>query len=107
MQLGQIMDKIQKDQQNPTAISEELGAKAGYCACPLHTTLPKGRAHVTPPAPPLDPPLASPHMRNQLTPPWGASKEIWYLLLLPSAAAGAPIKSCLNFLSGFLSVSID
>ena len=43
-QLGQIMDKkIQKDKnKKPTATSEEPGAKAGYCACPLHTPPPKG-----------------------------------------------------------------
>ena len=49
MQLGQILDnKIQEDQKNPTATSEELGAKAGvgrkagYCTCLLHKTPPKG-----------------------------------------------------------------
>ena len=49
-QLGQVLDnKIQKDQKNSTITSEDLGAKswvleekAGYCACPLHSTLPRG-----------------------------------------------------------------
>ena len=40
-QLGQIMNnKIQKSQ-NPTAVSEVLGAKAGYCTRTLPTTRPK------------------------------------------------------------------
>ena len=44
-QLGQILDKrYKKDQKNPTATSEELGAKAGYCERPLHSTPPKGWA---------------------------------------------------------------
>ena len=36
-----------KNQPNshPTAMSKELGAKAGYCSCPLHTTPPKGWAN--------------------------------------------------------------
>ena len=36
--------KTRKDQESPTATSEESGAKAGYCTCPLHSTPPKGRA---------------------------------------------------------------
>ena len=41
-QLGQIMDKkIEKDKKKSDASSEKLGAKAGDCACPLHTA-PKG-----------------------------------------------------------------
>ena len=45
-QLGQIMDnKTQKDQRNPTATSKELGAKAGYCTCPLLTAQLKGWAN--------------------------------------------------------------
>ena len=63
-QLGQIMDKkIQKDKnKKPTATSEEPGAKAGYCACPLHTVPRKGgqTTQATAPARPLDPPLPSP-----------------------------------------------
>ena len=39
--------------------------------------------------------------------PWGVSKGTCYLFLLPSAAAGAPIKHCLNFLTSLLSISID
>ena len=36
--------KIQRDQKKPpAATSEELGAKAGYCACPVHSAPPEGR----------------------------------------------------------------
>ena len=38
-----------------------------------------------------------PHVRNQLTSPWGGSKGTCLLLSLPFAAAGAHIKPCLNF----------
>lgn len=41
VQLGQIMDnKIQK-KPNPTAASEELGAKPEYSACHHHSITPK------------------------------------------------------------------
>ena len=42
--------KIQRDQKSQLPLlkgwskTRVLGAKAGYCACPLHTTPPKGRA---------------------------------------------------------------
>ena len=54
-----------------------------------------------------EPALPSPHIRNQLTAPQGASKGICYLFLLPAAAAGTPIKPCLNFFSGLLLISMD
>ena len=37
--------KTKRPNSHPTAMSEELGAKAGYCSCPLHTTPPKGWAN--------------------------------------------------------------
>lgn len=40
VQLWPIMNMIQKDQ-NPRAASEAWGAKAGYCAGPLHTPPPE------------------------------------------------------------------
>ena len=111
VQLGQIMsNKIQKDRKNPTATSEELGAKPGHCACLLHSTPPKGGK---PPKPPtllvrtLDIPLPLPYTRNMLAPPRGASKGTHHLFFLPPAAAGAPIKPCLHFLSGLRLISID
>ena len=36
--------RYKKGQKNPTATSEEPGAKAGSCAGPLRSTPPKGRA---------------------------------------------------------------
>ena len=100
---GKLWTTRYKKTKNPTATSEEPGAKAGYRACPLHSTPPKGRADS------LSHPsgLTPGHTPTQLTPPQGASKGTCYLFSLPRAAAGAPIKPCLNFLSGFLSISID
>ena len=88
-----------------------LGAKAGYCACPpvLNTT--KGAG--TLPKPPLQP--------NLWTHPYSHSTEGTSLLLLngrvsegtccvfllPSSAAGAPVKLCLTFLSSLWSISVD
>ena len=47
--LGKIMDKRYKETKKPNchfcgarSESKESGAKAGYRACPLHTTPPKG-----------------------------------------------------------------
>ena len=47
VQLEWILDKIQKSPrpQNPATTYEEPGAKIGYCACPLHSTPPKGWAN--------------------------------------------------------------
>ena len=75
------------------------GVKAGMC--PLHATPPKGWANRL--SHPSDPThghtLPSPHMKNHLT-PGGASKGTCYLLLLPRCCSRAPVKLCLNFLSG-------
>ena len=109
-QLGQIMDnKTQKDQKNPTATSEEPGAKAGYCTCPLLTAQLKGWVnHLSypsglTPGPTLTlTPYEEPACLCQ-----GTSKETRYFFPLPSPAAGTPIKPCLNFSSSFLSISVD
>lgn len=76
-------------------------------AGPLHMTPPKGWAdHLShPSAQPLDTPL--PHMRKQPSPPQGESKVSCYLFSLLPSATGTPIKICLNFLPGLLSISID
>ena len=55
----------------------------------------------------MDMPLPSVHTKNQLTPPQGAKKRTCCLFLLSHAAAGAPIKPCLDFSSGLLSVSTE
>lgn len=48
----------------------------------------------------------TPYLRDQLTPYLG-SKLGNMLFLLPHAAAGVSIMSCLNFLYGLFSISID
>ena len=52
VQLGQILDKRFKETKKPScqfwrvwSKSRRSGAKAGYCACPLHTMPPKGWAN--------------------------------------------------------------
>ena len=81
-----------------------VGSKSRYCACPQHTTPAKGWAnHLSHPSSwtpghtvTLTPykEQGYPRLRER------ASKEACCLFLLPSAAAEAPIKPCLNFLSG-------
>ena len=63
-ELGQILDgKIQKDQKNPSCHFWRAGRKAGYCACPLHSTPPKGWVN------PLSPPSSlTPGHTPTLTP---------------------------------------
>ena len=75
-----------------------MGAKAGYCACPLYSTPPKGWAkHLSHPSgqTPGHTPTLTPY-RNELVPPWGACKGACYLFSLPPAVAGAPVKPCLK-----------
>ena len=108
-QMGQILgNEIQKakkknKQTNPTTTSEELGTEAEYCECPLLSTPPKGWANhpSNPSAPtPRHTPTPSPYREPACPPSWGASKGNFLLFLLPAARAGAPVKPCLNFLSG-------
>ena len=104
VQLGQIMDnKIQKDQKNPTATSEELGAKTGcqgqnqgtaHAPCTQHHQRVVGK----PPKSSLWPdPWTHPYchpIRKQLAPPhlppWGASKGNCYLFLRPPLLQQGP-----------------
>ena len=109
--------KQNKTKQNktkqPTATSEDPGAKAGVrekagsWACALHSAHHGWADHLgclwlKPWAQSL------PHIRTSLPPPWGLSKrgDLWSILG-SLCAAGAPMKTCLNFLSGLLSISID
>ena len=63
-------------------------------------TLPTFNLYKKPASPTPSPP--------QLHPPTsGASKGRCYLLSLPPETTGAPVKPCLNFLTGLLSISID
>ena len=73
--LGPILDKRYKDTKNLTATFEELGAKAGYCACPLYTPPPSGQVKLLNHPSSLDTPFPSPHIRKKLAPfflafPW-------------------------------------
>ena len=107
MQLGQILDKRDQKTQLPLLKSPEHKQGTAHAPC-THRHLRGGQTtRATPPAQPLDTPLPSPHIRNQLPPPWGASNGTCCLFSLLLAAAGAPVKPCLNFLSGLGSISID
>ena len=80
-----------------------LGAKAGYKACPQHSTPPRAGK---PPKPPLQPDPRThsyPHrIWGTSSPRSSGSKQVRTgLHLLPAAASGAPIEPCLNFFSGF------
>ena len=100
---GKFSIKDTKRLKNTEATSEELEAKQGYCACSLHTASQRGGQNTgaTPFTLPLDAPLPSPHVRNQLTwTPGASNKETCYLFSLLPGAAGAQTKPCLNFLSG-------
>ena len=109
-QLGQIQDqKIQKDKIKMNcyfwrARSQKLGAKAGQVL--RMPTVPTSRrggetTWAICPARPLGAPLPSPHTKSELDPFQGAGKGTCYLFSLPPAAGpGAPVKPCLNFLSG-------
>ena len=63
---------------------EELGAKAGYCTCMLHTAPPNRWAdHVNHPSGLIPGPTPSlPYLRNQLTPFWRAREQKNLLLVL-------------------------
>ena len=94
VQLRQIMNsKVQKNQ-NLTASSEVSRAKVGSCAWSL-TQLRKWADHPHhPPSRPLNLPLSSPHLRDQLTTPQGVNKGTCYFSL-PCATAWVPMKTCL------------
>ena len=115
---GKLRTTRYEKTKKPTATSEDPGAKAGwakarYCARPLHTTPPKGWANhlscpsnSTPaPAPTLTLYKEPTHRPASLQD--RVSQGICYLFSFPPAAAGAPVKPWLNFLSGLLSISID
>ena len=103
----------------PTVTSEVPGAKTGYHTWPLHRAAPNGGQT---PKTPLRPKhqsaptftlfretahqITSPHP-PQLTPTKASSKGTCYLFSLSCATAGLSVKSCLNFSSGFLSISIN
>ena len=102
--------KTHKDQE-PNCHFEKLGAKAAYWAYPMHTP---HQMVGKPPKLYLGP---DPWTHRYLTPKGTsaspprpcqeARKVMCYLTSLPSTAAAAPVKPCLNFLSGLLTTPID
>ena len=89
-----------------------LEKKSGYCSCPLETTHLKGWAdHLSYPSSltPGHSSILTPY-KEQVVPSWGVSEQgnlTCWLFSPSSAAVEAPIKPCLNFLSGLWSISID
>lgn len=101
--MGQILDKRLKRTKNVTATSEEKGTKT----CPLPSTPPEKwanhlshRSNSTSGHTPYKEQACHPFRERM-------NKGTSYLFSCLSAIAGAPMKLCLNFLSGFVSVSID
>ena len=83
------------------------GAKAVYYTYPQHTPPPKGKAkHPTTPAQPLDSPLSSLLISNQLAHPGSKQGDPLPVFASP-AIAGALTKPWLNFLTNLLSISTD
>ena len=109
---GKLWTKRYKKTKNPTATSEEPGAKnsvlrakAAYYICSLHTALPKGWArhisHPSSPTPGHTP--TSPRIRNQLRhtpPPCSSRSEQGNLLLVfaPHCGLGSSGKALPEFL---------
>ena len=108
-QLGRFLDKRYKRPKNSTATFKETREKAGYCSCPLHIP-PAGEGDKIPKPLPsqIEGHTLSSYKKQTHTPLEElASKGIFCLFLFLSAAAVAPTKLCLNFLSCLQSTSID
>ena len=96
---GKFWTKDTKRPENPTATFEEPGAKAGtkagYCACPLHTTPPKGWAnHLSHPSglTPGHTPTLTPR-KEPARPPSGSEQERkWLLVFAPPCRSRGPDK---------------
>ena len=99
---GKFWIKDAKRPKHPTDTPKEPEAKAGSWACPLHTTpaKPGQNTSAIPPAWPLDTPLPSPYIRNQLAPYLreGASEGTCSLFSLHPATAEAANKALPAFL---------
>ena len=85
-QVGQIRNKIQKDQNPAQEVGDHLSQAPSWTLDPL--------------PPPPDVGTSSPR-----TP--GASKRTCFLYSLHSCCSRDPVEPCLNFLSGLWSVSTD
>ena len=105
--------KKTKKTQLPLLRSQEqkqgVGGKSRVLRTPPALSTTKGWTdHLShPSAQPLDTALPSLRTKNQLLPTSGSEQGNLLLVLAPPAVAGAPVKPCLNFLSGLLSISID
>ena len=99
---GKLWTRRYKKTKTPTAISEELGAKAGYWACPLHSTPPRGWAdhlsHASGPTPGHTPALTP--YKEAAHPPWEGNLEQGNLLLVlaPPCCSRSPRKALPEFL---------
>lgn len=104
--------KIQRDPRDPNATFEEQKQSTVHGPCP-NTTEGVGKTLQSPPRPTPDTTLPLAHVRSKLNafphhPPLlrePVSKGTLFVLAFP-AAAGAPVKPCLNFLSDLYSISI-
>ena len=112
---ARVDNKIQKDQNIPAATSEEAEAQTRCWEQNQGTAHAPGTRHCQRSGrPPKLPLRLNPGHTTSLTPykhpahpsSWEVSKVICCLFLLPDAAAAAPIKPCLNFLSDLPSVYI-
>ena len=98
---GKLWTTRYKKTKNPTATSEEPGAKAGpaNAPCTQHHLRGGRTTSASPPARPLHAPLPSPRVRKQLAPPRGVSQGPCCLTSLPTPAAGPQLSlasiSCL------------
>lgn len=110
--MGQIMDNNVRKDQNPNCCFQKT-RKQKQCfgsknwILHIHPTLSttKGQAiYANTSASFFDTPLSSCHIRNQIILPTSGSRQSKHLFSLTPDAAGAPIKSYLNFLYVLLSI---
>lgn len=107
--LAKISKKTKKHNchvQRGRSKNKTLKAKAGYYACPQHSIPPEQRTKLLSQPSVLTPghtPTLSPSQEQNRAPlsQWESNGN--FLLSFPCASARAPIKPCLNLLSGFYS----
>ena len=107
--LAKISKKIKKHNwhfQRGRSKNKTLRAKAGYCACPQHSIPPEQGTKLLSQPSVLTPghtPILSASQDKDCAPlsQWESNRN--FLLSFPCVSARAPIKPCLNFLSGLYS----
>ena len=79
--------------------NQTVGSKTGFCACPLHSRPQRvGQTNeVIPLAQPLDTPLPSPHVRNQLIHISASKQGKLLLVLAPPCYSSSPNKALPEF----------